>query len=141
MSDIIRQRVAAGKEDPADALEYDGLARVWRDWGYPQLGLADAARAVFYAQRSAATHNTFGTLLQAIGHRGEARHEFETAADVDPTAAYALNNLCYLSFLEGALERAATECTAALRIDPTLRSARNNLALAQMAAGRGDLAA
>ena len=130
----------AAEIDPADAAAHDGLARVWRDWGYPQLGLPDAARAVFFAPRSAPAHNTYGTLLLALGRRREARHEYETAIQVDPTAAYALSNLCYVSFLDGEVKRAATECNAALRIDPSLTPARNNLALAQMAAGRGDLA-
>jgi hypothetical protein len=37
---------AALRLDPADANAYDELARIWRDWGFPHLGLPDSARAV-----------------------------------------------------------------------------------------------
>ena len=59
---------------------------------------------------------------------------------LDPAAAYAFNNLCYLSFLEGNANRAMSECQTALRLDPSLTAARNNLALTYAAAGRSDLA-
>ena len=44
--------------DRTDAPSHDGLARIWRDWGFPHLGLADAARAVHYAPSWPAAHNT-----------------------------------------------------------------------------------
>ena len=39
--------------NPRDGAAYEGLARVWRDWGLPGLALGDAHRAVYYAPRSA----------------------------------------------------------------------------------------
>jgi TolB-like protein len=39
---------------PQDAATFDALARLWRDAGFPQLGLADAHRAVYFAPESAA---------------------------------------------------------------------------------------
>ncbi len=126
--------------DPRSADAYDGLARVWRDWGLPQLGLADAHRATFYAPQSAAAQNTYGTLMQALGNYREARMAYELATWLDPHAAYAVNNLCYLAFLEGRTEAAIQRCTAALTLDPSLAAAKNNLALAFAAAGKLDLA-
>jgi hypothetical protein len=35
--------------DPTDAASWDGLARIWRDWGFPHLALPDAYRAVYHA--------------------------------------------------------------------------------------------
>jgi tetratricopeptide (TPR) repeat protein len=87
---------AATRLDPSDAAAYDGLARIWRDWGYAALGLPDAARAVFYAPGSAAAHNTRGTLLAAIGDRAGAKRDFERALALDPTVTYAATNLCRL---------------------------------------------
>ena len=49
---------------------------------------------------SASAHNTWGTVLTATGHRTDARREYERAVSLDPDAAYAWSNLCYLSFLE-----------------------------------------
>jgi Flp pilus assembly protein TadD len=113
---------------------------VWRDWGLPHLGLGDAHRAAYYASESAAVQNTLGTLLQALGYRTEARRAYQAALSLNADAAYALNNLCYLSFLEGKASQAISECRDALRIDPALSAARNNLALTYAAAGRPDLA-
>lgn len=131
---------SARRLDPADAEAYEGLARIWRDWGFPHLGLTDASRAVFYAPASASAHNTLGTILTALGRAAEARQSYERAMALDPDAAYVFNNLCYLSFLEGQISRAVAECAKALRLDPSLMAARNNLALAYAADSRNDLA-
>jgi tetratricopeptide (TPR) repeat protein len=87
---------AATRLDPRDAAAYDARARIWRDWGHPELGLGDSARAVFYAPRSAAAHNTRGTLLAAAGFKDEAVREFNVALAIDPNAAFARANLCRL---------------------------------------------
>jgi tetratricopeptide (TPR) repeat protein len=120
--------LSASQLDRTDASAYEGLARVWRDWGFAQLGLADASRAVYYAPSSASAHNTLGTVLAAVGHGDEARREYERSVQLDPGAAYAMSNLCYLSFLQGNTQQAAAECRAALAIDPALASARSTLA-------------
>jgi Flp pilus assembly protein TadD len=125
--------------DPADAEAYEGLARIWRDWGFPHLGLADASRSVYYGPSRPSSHNTLGTLLAALGRGAEARRSYERALALDPAAAYVLNNLCYLSFLEGEIPRAVAECARALVLDPSLVAARNNLALAYAADRRDDL--
>jgi len=126
--------------DPTDAAAYEGLAKIWRDWGFPNLGLGDASRAVYYAPSSATAQNTLGTVLAAMGRGADARRAYERARALDPRAAYVLNNLCYLSFLEGEIAAAVTECQAALKVDPGLAPARNNLALAYAADQRDDLA-
>ena len=126
--------------NPRDAATYEGLARVWRDWGLPQLAVGDAHRAMFYAPQSASARNTYGTIMQALGRSADARGAYELASRLDPGAAYALNNLCYLAFANGRVDDAIDGCTAALRRDPTLAAAQNNLALAFAAAGRMDLA-
>ena len=125
--------------NPRDADAYEGLARVWRDWRRPDLALPDAQRAVYFAPYSAAAENTRGTVLQALGLRKEARAAYRMAALLEP-AAYALCNLCYLSFVEGNTKQAIDECRAALRIEPDLAAAHNNLALTYAAIGRLDVA-
>ena len=131
---------AALKLDGHDALAYEGLARVWRDWGFPSLALGDASRAVYFAPKSAAVANTLGTVMQALGKHQDARTAYERASRLDPRAAYALNNLCYLSFVDGRAQGAIDACQKALALEPTLTAARNNLALAYAASGRIDLA-
>lgn len=87
---------AATRLDPRDAAAYDARARIWRDWGYPGMGMPDAARAIYFAPRSAAAHNTFGTLLAAAGLIEQARHEFQVALSLDPEAGFARANLLRL---------------------------------------------
>jgi tetratricopeptide (TPR) repeat protein len=120
--------------DPRDAAAFDVRARIWRDWGFPNQGLADANRAVQLAPESAAAANTLGTLWQALGHGGEARHWYERALMLDPTAAFAMNNLCYAS-ITGKQVTAVDTCRRAVAMAPDSRDARNNLALAHAAAG------
>ncbi|MEQ1897746.1 MAG: tetratricopeptide repeat protein [Vicinamibacterales bacterium] len=121
--------------DRTDAATYDALARLWRDARLPHLALGDAYRAVYFAPQWAVAHNTLGTVLQALGHRAQARGHYERALEIDPAAAYALNNLCYASILDGQQRQAMAACEQALSLEPDLRAARNNLALAQAATG------
>ena len=126
----------AVRKEPKEALAYEARAQVWREWGLASLGLGDAYRAVYLAPTSASAHNSLGTLLQAIGDYRAARKAYRKAIDLDPPqAAYALNNLCYLSFLEGDQADAAAECRAALQLAPDFDVARNNLALSYAASG------
>jgi len=120
---------------PEDAATHEAIARLWRDSGFPALGLADAHRAVYFAPTSPEARNTLGTVLQALGQRRLARAEYERALTLAPTAPYALNNLCYVSFLDRNIDEAITLCRRALDAEPGLTAARNNLALAYASAG------
>jgi Flp pilus assembly protein TadD len=126
--------------DPEDAATHEALARYWRNSGLAQLGLGDAYRALYYAPSSPSTRNTLGTMFQALGRRGDAQREYERALELDPTAAYALNNLCYDWILQGQPDRAASACLKALQLEPGLTAARNNLGLAYAAVGAIDAA-
>jgi serine/threonine-protein kinase len=128
------------RADTTDAAAYDGLARIWRDWGLPGLGLGDASRAVYYASSSGVSYNTLGTVMQALGNRRGARAAYEQAHRSDPHASYALTNLCYLSLLEANSDAALGECRRALELDPGSKPAHNNLALIYASQGRLDLA-
>jgi len=106
---------------------YDARARIWRDWGFPQLGMPDADRAIYYAPRSAAAQNTQGTLLAALGRFDEAQRAFEKAIALDPEASFARTNLCQVrQFVSpdlassGALT--AGNCAAADVVDAPSRS-------------------
>ena len=123
----------AARLDPTDAVSYESLARIWRDWGTPALGLADAYRAVHYAPDSPSAANTLGTLLQALGYVNDAKTWYTRALTLDPHAWYALNNLCYALIMTR--ELSIDTCKAAVAAAPEEKSARNNLALAHAAAG------
>jgi Tfp pilus assembly protein PilF len=114
---------------------WDGLARIWRDWGLPGYALGHAYRAVSASPTSAASQNTLGTILLALGKVVDARQRFDKALSLDPGAAYARNNLCYAWLMAGEPDRAESECREAMALDPGLQPARNNLALALAQAG------
>ena len=119
--------------DPTDAAAYDQRARIWRDWGFPHLGYGDAYQAIKLAPRSAAAANTLGTLFQAADNPAAARIWYEKALSLEPTAAYALNNLCYVAVLR-ADDRAIVTCRQAIEAAPDSQVAHNNLGLAYAAA-------
>jgi tetratricopeptide (TPR) repeat protein len=122
-----------------DAATYDATARLWRDSGLPHAALGDAYRATYYAPASPVVHNTLGTIFQALGRRQLARAEYQRALQLDPGAAYALNNLCYGWVLDNQPQKAILACQNALKIQPDLAAAYNNLGLAH--AANGDMAA
>jgi len=121
--------------DERNAKAYDGMARVWRDWGAPDLGVGDARRAIYFAPASASAHNTFGTLLYALGRSADARAAFERALALDAGASYAWTNLCYLAVRAGEVTTAVSDCGRALAVDPASSMAHNNLGLAYAVAG------
>jgi Flp pilus assembly protein TadD len=125
----------AARLNPGEGAAWDGLARIWRDWGFPHIGLGDAYRAVYAAPDSPAVRNTLGTILQFLGKGREARVQFARALALDAGAAYAQNNLCYSWLMEADVDAASVECRGALATEPGLVPARNNLALARAIAG------
>jgi Tfp pilus assembly protein PilF len=127
---------SALKIDPRYAVAFDGLARLWRDAGFPDMSVTEAARAIYYAPKWAEPHNTLGTVLYALGNPAEAQREFQTALSLDPEAGYILNNLCYVSFVTGDLTQALQQCGEAVRLSPELAVARVNLAAVTAAAGK-----
>lgn len=134
--DVAHEHLSAAVAiDPRDAAGWDGLARIWRDWGFAHLALPDAYRALYFAPDSPVSHNTLGTVFQALGRRLDARAQFEKALELDVTAAYALTNLCYGWVLDGQAVRATDACRQALRLRPDFEAARNNLALAYVIGG------
>lgn len=122
---------AAARLSPHESAAWDGMARIWRDWGLPQFGLGDAYRAVAADPQSPAVRNTLGTILEFLGYGRDARMQFARALALDPGAAYAQNNICYSWVLEGCADVAAEACRQALAMDPNLSVARNNLGLAR----------
>jgi tetratricopeptide (TPR) repeat protein len=123
------------QQKPRFAEAHEVMARIWRSWGLPALGLGPASRAIYFDPASASARNTLGTLLDALGQPAEAREAFARAAAIDPNAAWALNNLCFVELRLGRLLDARSHCQAALNLDPALVAARNNLALTFVASG------
>jgi tetratricopeptide (TPR) repeat protein len=125
---------AAVKLDPKDVVSRDGMARIWRDWGFPNMALPEARRAVADAPRSATAANTLGTVFQALGSLDEAKRWYWRAVALDAGAWYALNNLCYAEIMTRQPYAIAT-CDRAVSAAPDSAVIRNNMALAHAASG------
>ena len=96
-----------------DAGVNDAMARTWRDWGLPGMGLSNAYRAVYAAPRSATVRHTLGTLLHALGRRADAEQSFRQVVDLDPLAWYGWQNLCHLTMSDGRTREAIALCQRA----------------------------
>ena len=127
--DVARAYVSAGVRDRAfdylaeglrhdgdDAGLHDGMARLWRDWGFPDRALPEASAAVYHAPRSAEARNTLGTILWALTLRDEAVSAFEAAVALDSSAAYAWRNLCTTALAAGHTADATAYCRRANRV-------------------------
>jgi tetratricopeptide (TPR) repeat protein len=125
------------KIDPRDPAAHDGLARLWRDWGFLGVALGEAHRAVYYAPWSATANNTLGTILQALGDKRAAAATYEYVLLLDPGAAYAANNLCYMALQAGETARGIRRCEQAVALDPSLTTAWVNLAAISGGAPQG----
>lgn len=104
-----------------DARVYETLARMWRDSKAPELGLADAYRAVYYAPKSAAARNTLGTLLYELRRPTEAAAQFRAAAALEPNAWYAFANLCHVDLAAGRTKDAIAACGRAEKLRDLVR--------------------
>lgn len=99
--------------DDFDPAIQDTMARTWRDWGMPGLGLSSAYRAVYAAPRSATVRHTLGTILYAMGRPADAEANFRAAVGLDPSAWYAWQNLCRLMLDGGRTQEAIVLCQRA----------------------------
>jgi Tfp pilus assembly protein PilF len=117
--------------EPCDAAAYDGLARLWRDWGHPELALGDSYRALHCSPNSPEIYNTLGTVFVALEQPENGRRAFARSVELNPRGAFALSNLCYVSLQQTDTTAARRLCAAALEIEPALSAARTNLALAE----------
>lgn len=108
--DYLSRSLTLNGPDPA---VHDAVARLWRDWGNPGVGLSHAYQAVTLAPDWPVAQNTLGTLLFRLGQRADARVRFEAAVRLNPGAAYALDNLCTLNLADGRTKEAITFCRRA----------------------------
>jgi tetratricopeptide (TPR) repeat protein len=121
--------------EPCSAGGYDGMARLWRDWGRPDIALGDAYRAVYCNPRSSEVYNTLGTVMAALGQERNARDAYRQAIALDARSAAALTNLGYLELQAGHVSEAVRLCAEATSAAPDFDPARNNLALAYLSVG------
>lgn len=82
--------------EPRNVTALDGRARVWRQWHMTEPALSDAHRARYFGPERPDVLNTLGTILEQAGQCGAARDAYASALKLDPSAAWAKDNLVRL---------------------------------------------
>ena len=82
--------------EPRNVTAWDGRARVWRQWHMTEPALSDAHRARYFGPERPDVLNTLGTILEQAGQCGAARDAYASALKLDPSAAWAKDNLVRL---------------------------------------------
>jgi Flp pilus assembly protein TadD len=100
----------------------DAIARSWRDWGLPEMGLSYAHRAIYAAPRSATARHTLGTLLYALRQPAAAERAFRDVVALDPLAWYGWQNLCVIVMADGRTQEATTLCQRAAAARAALKA-------------------
>jgi Flp pilus assembly protein TadD len=107
--------------DKRDAAAHDGLARIWRDWGWPVQAMTAAHLATYYSPHSSEAWNTLGTILEGRRERDDARAAYEKSLALDTGAWWAQANLCSLDAAYAPAD-AELHCRRALELNPALHS-------------------
>lgn len=137
-------QLASGAYRPAAAafreLTTDANVRAWALQGEGiALALADGNSEAGQASLHAAVARdpSLSRAWNALGYYHDSRREWRQAAEsyaralaVDPNSAMILNNRGFSMLMQGRIKEALADLGQALRYDPTLRPARENLRLA-----------
>jgi tetratricopeptide (TPR) repeat protein len=126
--------------EPKNAAYHEYFARLWRDWGAPDLGINSAQQALQLKPDAPEGWNTLGTLYDRMGKRKQAVESYQKALAADPNLDYVYSNLCFTYLQDGDLDRATYYGQQAVRRNPSLIVAHNNLGLAYGMQGNFDQA-
>jgi len=123
------RELVTSQEVKARALQGEGIA----------LSLADGASESGYVslQAAVAQDPSLARAWNALGYYHDLRREWQEAAEsytralvIDPNSAMILNNRGFSMLMQGRIKEAVADLGEALRQDPALRPARENLRLA-----------
>jgi tetratricopeptide (TPR) repeat protein len=116
--------------EPDNAVYYEHIGRLWRDWGAPDFGVNSLQKALQLKPDFAEAWNTLGTLYDRTGARSKAQESYFKALTLNPNLEYVHSNLCYSLLQDGSFEKAIHHGQEAVRLLPSSATAHNNLGLA-----------
>ena len=122
------------------AASHEGLARVWRDWGFPLLGLGDAYRAILFAPAFAVGREHARDGAACDGPAQEARAAYRLALLLRSRRRIRLQQPVLSLVRRRDAPQAHRGMPVALRARSGAPAAHNNLALTYAAIGHLDLA-
>jgi tetratricopeptide (TPR) repeat protein len=126
--------------DPKNPSYFEGMGRLWRDWGAPRFGINDLQKALQLRADFLEAWNSLGTIYDELGDFSQAQQCYMRAMELNPYVGFIHNNLCFSYLLVGESAKAIFHGEKAIELDPSLRIAHNNLGLAYGMANNFDRA-
>jgi hypothetical protein len=119
VNDRAYEMTRAIARDKRGAAGHDAQARLWRDSGFPERGLPDAYRAVYYAPASLSRTTRWD--YPSSGRR-MTRHGWNSNAPCSSTRRRCMRfRTCYAWLLDGRGTEAEIACDKALQVNPASR--------------------
>jgi tetratricopeptide (TPR) repeat protein len=118
------------ERDAGNPVFYEGLGRLWRDSGAPQLGISVLEKALQLKSDLVEAWNSLGTIYDEVGNFAQAQHCYLKALESDPSLDFVHNNLCFSYLQIGEVEKAIYHGEKAVELNPGFAAAHNNLGFA-----------
>lgn len=116
--------------EPHSALGYEGASVSLANLEDYHDAMAMAVKALEIDPKSIRARITLAYVYDELGEREKSRNEANSALNINPESAEALACVGTFSFIDSKIDEAIELLEKAVRIDPHLYSAQNNLALA-----------
>jgi tetratricopeptide (TPR) repeat protein len=118
-------------EFPSENPEYyEGMGRLWRDWGTPTSGISYLEKALDLRSSHPEAWNTLGTIYDQLGNFSEAQRCYLNALALNSELDFVYSNLCFSYLQTGEVQDAIYYGERAVQLNPNLIQARNNLGVA-----------
>jgi tetratricopeptide (TPR) repeat protein len=119
--------IEAAAENPT---YYEGVGRLWRDWGTPESGISYLQKALELRPSYPEAWNTLGTIYDEIRDFSQAQHCYLKALALNSELDFVHSNLCFSYLQTGEIQEAVYQGERAIQLNPNLTQARNNLGVA-----------
>ncbi len=126
--DELARRLEAVRADPNSADAHYNLAVVLADRGRRSEAVRQYSEAIRIDPGHAEAHGNLGVLLARANRLDEALIHFHQAILLKPDSPGVLTSMGGVQYLKGNFKEAVEKYTAALRVDPNFKPARDNLA-------------
>ena len=122
-----QKAIEAAAENP---IYYEGVGRLWRDWGTPDSGISYLQKALELRPAYPEAWNTLGTIYDEIRDFSQAQHCYLKALALNSELDFVHSNLCFSYLQTGEVQEAVNQGEKAVQLNPNLTQARNNLGMA-----------
>jgi adenylate cyclase len=116
-----------------------GLSRLFYDWDF-EGAYASFQRALTLNPSSSRVHQLYAFYLQAVGELDESVRELEAARALDPLSFSTIAELARAYSLTGRMDEGLALALEGIRLEPSFRALREELAFIHLARGEGEAA-